>query len=304
MLKRTLWSIDQQNYPRENIQVIVVSQTPQILQESLTEYINVGIEIYIRPENETISALRNYGVNYALGLLLAFLDADIELSPNWISQMLQELEQRNRIIVSAMQIPNINASPLEKVRTQLSNAELDSNVNFLPGRNLLMLKSSFDQIGGFPEHLITCEDYYFTDQASKLGKLYYTSSATYIHLGEDKRYKDMFKKEIWRGQSNLQSIKGRKIPLREIPSFVLPIWIVSCLVLALFFSLFVVKGNIAIGLFLFGALPILAYSMRLFSLAKGKLDFGAILKFYLYYFPARALGTMVGLVKSIGTNHK
>ncbi|MFT2090409.1 glycosyltransferase [Paraglaciecola sp. 2405UD69-4] len=300
MLSQTLESINRQNFNLQNVEVIVVSQTPELTQQELVKNPLFQLSIYTRPVNETISALRNYGVSEATGKYVAFLDADIWLSENWIEQMINELALNpNRIISSAMQICNDDAPALEKIRTNLSNADVNCEVAFLPGRNLFLTKADFNKIGGFPEHLVTCEDYYFTDQAAKLGKLFYTSKATYIHLGEDKVYKDMFHKEIWRGQSNLQSIAGRSIPLREWPSFIAPpavllVFTASLILLLLGFFSFALLS------FLVAVLPIFIYSLRLFLIADKKLSLIHILKFYFCYFPARAIGTVLGLFKSIG----
>lgn len=303
MLKETLRSISEQAYPLDKIEVIVVSQTPEIESTPLLDNNKLNLKTILLPESKTISALRNHGVTQAAGQHLAFLDADIFISPNWITCMLSHLHNgEERAIVSAMQICNPSAPPLEHIRTCLSNAELDTNVAFLPGRNLFLARHSFDKIGGFPEHLITCEDYFFTDKAAQLGNLYYTSDATYIHLGEDKVFSEMFKKETWRGQSNLQSIQGRRIPLREIPSFILPLGICLSLLAALV-SLLFQAYPLALLFFLLGAGPLLAYSIRLHRLSKEVVNFSSIFKFYAVYFPARAIGTLAGLFKSIGANH-
>lgn len=303
MLIQTIESINAQDWELEQLEVLVVSQTAEIEQELLCSDPRLSVKVFIRPQYDTISALRNFGFNQSSGQYLAFLDADIWLSPNWVAQMHQQLDvSSNRIIISAMQICEQNAPTLEKIRTTLSNAEIDTKVAFLPGRNLFMHRASFSKIGGFPEHLVTCEDYYFTDQAAKLGDLYYTSSATYVHLGEDKVYKAMFDKEIWRGQSNLKSIAGRKIPLREWPSFFIPPGIMLTLLLAL---MFLIGGmfSAGLGLVLLSILPVLVYSLRLYGLANRKIDFLPIFKFYAVYFPARAIGTFAGLFNSIGVKN-
>lgn len=302
MLTQTIESISKQTCDLHDIEVIVISQTPEIQRQTLLENPTFNLKVWIRPESDTISALRNYGVAQAEGEYIAFLDADIWLSNNWAQQMVAELSvDPERIISSAMQLCGDNAPPLEQIRTSLSNAEIDTDVAFLPGRNLFLRKTAFDEIGGFPEHLITCEDYFFTDKAAKLGRLFYTSAATYIHLGEDKAYKSMFDKEIWRGQSNLQSISGRKIPFREWPSFITPPAIVLMFSLSLILLFF---GHLSFALmaFLVAVLPVFVYSFRLYVLANRKINFIYIVKFYFCYFPARAIGTVLGLFKSIGVN--
>lgn len=298
MLIQTIESVNQQDFDLSSVEIIVVSQTPSIVDMQLAQ-LNVALNIHVRPAAETISALRNFGVEQSKGQYLAFLDADIYLSTNWIESMLAELRKdNNRIITSAIQICDESAPPLEKIRTHLSNAEVDVDVNFLPGRNLFMTKGEFHNIGGFPEHLVTCEDYFFTDKAANLGSLFYTSAANYIHLGEDKQLVAMFKKEIWRGQSNLQSLQGRRIPLREWPSIIVPPAIFFCLLFACL--LFIGGLNSLAGLFIiFAALPITAYTFRLWRIAKSDVSFSSILLFYLYYFPARAYGTFIGVFKTI-----
>ncbi len=300
MLRQTVKSICSQEFDLEQIEVIVVSQNEVLAPEDLKlASTQANLRIFLRPEQETISALRNYGVEHSQGEYIAFLDADIDLSRNWLSAMLEELQSEPaRVLVSAIQDEGDTPCPLERIRTCLSNAETDTPVTFLPGRNLLLSRATFDQSGGFPEHLITCEDYYFTHAVSQLGVLYYSSKASYVHLGEDKSYREMFKKEIWRGQSNLQSLRGRKIPLRELPSFLVPIWILVFAIVCLV-ALLSAEPSLAIASALLLALPISLYALRLYRASSNSISFFEITKFYVVYFPARIAGTFAGLVKAI-----
>ena len=174
-LLQTIESIFQQQCDHQQIEVIIVTQNSELT--SLTSFENQPLQLTIdyQASHLTISALRNAGAKKAQGEFFAFLDADVALSTNWLTEMLQLLSSNDkRLLVSAMQINGENPPPLEQIRTVLSNAEIDCNVNFLPGRNLLLAKTTFNKVGGFPEHLVTCEDYYFTDKVHELGELFYS----------------------------------------------------------------------------------------------------------------------------------
>lgn len=299
LLQATLDSIARQNYPLDKVEVLVVTQNTQLMENTLPPAEALNCRVLYRPEQDTISSLRNHGAANARGEFLAFLDADIGLSTNWILAMRAELENNSgRVLTSAVQYCRPTAPVLEQIRTALSNANVNCYVRFLPGRNLFMRRDTFEASGGFPEHLATCEDYYFTDKVSKLGQLYYSSQAHYEHLGEDKVLSEMYKKEIWRGQSNLKSIKGRPIPLSEWPSFLVPIWILL-FAMATLISLLLGETIYTLASLMFTLAPVAAYSLRLYRVAGGTLGLIPIVQFYSVYFPARIVGTLTGLFTTI-----
>lgn len=283
-------------------EIILVSQNDVVSEQVKLAAGSVPLTVLRGMPDKTISDSRNQGASHSTSDYFAFIDADIGLSSNWLDTLLNILKTRpNTKLVSAMQVAGDNAPPLEEIRTALSNAEVDVAVSFLPGRNLLLHRDTFFAVGQFPTHLITCEDYYFTDKVNELGDLFYSSAATYIHIGEDKDYGALYAKEVWRGQSNLASVKGRHIPLREIPSFVVPFAIPSCLLLALLCLVSPIPV-LAIVFLALGLLPFLAYSLRLWKLVRPKASLLDVVKFYGIYFPARVVGTLGGLFKTFGTN--
>jgi len=308
MLIATLESIAALEQTGFAVDVIIVTKNtapltiPDDLQAQLT------LNILQSPDTVTISAQRNQGVASSQATYLAFIDADIELASNWLQILFSDLHKDNRVLVSAHQQAPSNAFILEHIRTSLSNVELDTNVTFLPGRNLFLRRSHCDMVGGFPEHLATCEDYYFSQSLSQIGPCFYTSSTAYIHLGEDKILHEMYRKEIWRGQSNIASLKGRKVPLREVPSFVIPLYLVVtfslavlCLISAVLTSLTLplILGCCALVGFL---IPFWAYCVRLIRLVPQCVSWWDVVKFYSVYFPARAIGTIRGSFYSITTD--
>ena len=305
MLIETIKSIANLDSAKDTYEVILVSQNKSV-SDAVSQFSqSLNLTVVHNDEQNTISHSRNMGAKVAQGEYFAFLDADIALASNWLDVMTNIIESRsNTLLVSAMQINSTNAPALEKIRTALSNAEVDTTVNFLPGRNLFLKRETFNAAGQFPEHLLTCEDYYFTDKVNDLGELFYTSKTTYVHIGEDKAFIPMYKKEIWRGQSNLASLKGRHIPLRELPSFVVPFAVsggILCAITALMLSQ-LLWGSIFLVVAL---LPFLVYTVRLKKLTKKTVPFSYCALFYALYFPARAIGTLLGVRGAVSTSsHK
>jgi len=302
MLIQTVTSILNQGDEQANYEVIVVSQNKSSIELSKLAEQHDNVNISFQDDSLTISALRNLGASQSTGEYLAFLDADIELSKNWLTVMLAEMaENKQRKIIAAIQVESNHGSNIEKIRTVMNNAYADSNVDALAGANLFIHQSDFNDVGGFPEELATCEDIYFTSEIAKSGDLYCTSKAQHVHLGEDKNWKQLFNKEIWRGQSNLKSLLGRSIPLREWPSILVPLWVFFFSIATCFSMLF---GHLTAFFVLLSAIaiPVAMYSLRLNGMAKGKVNFSTILKFYLIYFAARAIGTLGGLFKSFSNS--
>ncbi|AFP31142.1 glycosyltransferase [Marinobacter sp. BSs20148] len=251
------------------------------------------LHVVYAPEASSISDQRNRGVALGQAPLIAFLDADIQLAVDWLQTCAEQLAQKpSRLLVSAMQKPSANAGRVEQLRTALSNVSLDETVQFLPGRNLLVKRSAHNAVGGFPGHLKTCEDYYYTEKLSRLGELYYTSRTEYIHLGEDKTLRQTFTKEIWRSEYNLRSLSGRTVPLREWPSILLPFWMLLAFIVLLtgFYS----RMALAAGIFML-LTPSILYSARLYLKPSNNLPFHFLLLFYLVYFLARTAGTVMGI---------
>lgn len=298
LLAKALQSIADQDYDLSRIEVIIVTQNKE-LSESVLEFgLQISLSVLYKPDSITISDLRNAGVKLSKGDYIAFIDADVSISTNWVASMLEELEESDagRTIVSAIQTNSENATSVERIRTALNNINSDKNVEALHGSNLLLRRDVFNLAGGFPSRLKTCEDVYFTAEAGKYGPLYLSSKATHIHLGEDKDFRVLFKKEIWRGQSNIQSLKGRRVSLREIPSIIIPICIFIFLILSLILYIYdlYILSFASIILFLF---PALIYSIRLSKHSNDEsIKFIDLIRFYLVYFFARSIGTYMGLL--------
>jgi glycosyltransferase involved in cell wall biosynthesis len=300
MLIETLDSIVALNTDDLSVSVVLVSKNESFSDQLLAYKERLSIQFVPIAKDITISDQRNIGVSHTNSDYLAFIDADVALSPNWLIAMLNVLAQPNIVLASAVQKPSESPSELENVRVLLSNLTVDCSMEFLPGRNLLLSRETFNKTGGFPSHLVTCEDYVFTQNVGQYGQLYYSSAASYVHLGEDKEYLAMAKKEIWRGQSNLASIKGRHVPLSEYPSFIAPP-LFSAGILGFFVFSALQLPTMAILSFLGSVSILTVYTVRLYKKRLKYSSLFAIVAFYALYFPARTVGTILGAVKTLET---
>ena len=247
----------------------------------------------------SISALRNKAARTSSGTLLAFLDADISLSRNWVMAMSAVLmADEARVLASAMQVAGNEPTTIERIQVALNRMRMDTNVNFLSGHNLLVRRETFEMAGGFPEHLRTCEDSVFTDRVGNLGALFRSSEASYVHLGEDRNLSELFCKEKWRSHSNFATLIGRDVRAVELISFVAPMVVVFALALSVVVFL---TGPVMFSfvLLVLALAPVLAYSFRLQLAAKGHLNILSILTYYTTYFVARGIGMTQGVSSAV-----
>jgi len=293
LLSKTLPSILQQDFDLGQIEIILVTQEPRLGLEEIASKMDLKI-IYCSPQ-ETIAALRNKGAEIARGEYLAFVDADISLSSNWIETVLKELTAKsNRVLVSAKAACSGSPTPVEKIWLRINNEKIEKVVDSLGAANLFLSKENFKKVGGFPENLRTCEDIFFTNKLSQIGEVYITPRASHEHLGEDKTYSELFMKEIWRSQSNLHSISGRKISFKEMPSIIFPCWETFWCIGFMLAILLQKPFLIVLSLLAFFG-PILLYSLRIYLRNPRELSLFDALRFYLVYFLARMIGSVKGL---------
>jgi glycosyltransferase involved in cell wall biosynthesis len=198
-----------------------------------------------------VSASRNIGAAHASGDVLAFVDADCELPPDWMVKISAELESDSVVAAGApMRAPYESGTWLEKAWYELAHKLPDrartSNVRWLPTFNLAVKSECFSQTGGFDERLKTCEDVELGYQLAKHGTMKLLNESHVRHLGESKTVKDFFAREAWRSAGSLSLLarnKNWQNP-RELLGAILPYavligWIAGFISIAIGVSAFV-----------------------------------------------------------------
>jgi glycosyltransferase involved in cell wall biosynthesis len=121
-----------------------------------------------------ISAGRNYGVKLSANPWIAFTDAGCVPEKNWMEELARPIEKQPRIKVVAGFYRGLPTNSLQEAMIPFSLVMPDQlNVEtFLPAsRSMLINKSTFLELGGFPEDLEISEDYFFARKLrNQLGK--------------------------------------------------------------------------------------------------------------------------------------
>jgi glycosyltransferase involved in cell wall biosynthesis len=115
---------------------------------------------------------RNAGAAVATGELLLFLDADVDLDPDFIKQAVAEFLERGLTIAGA-HIEPVEREAGNLFACEVANFYLDATQYVsphAPGFCLLVRKATHDAIGGFDEAVLLAEDHDYAQRAAELGK--------------------------------------------------------------------------------------------------------------------------------------
>ena len=170
-----LKSILQQSYSSDKIEIIVVDnnstdKTKEIARKYTGKVYNLG------PERST---QRNFGAKQAKGEYYLYLDADMTLSPNVISECVDKFENSNLVALYIPEIVTGNTfwSKVRRFERSFYNATVIDAVR------IFRLKG-FITVGGFSENMIAAEDWDLTKRLRKLGGFDIIKSLLYHNESE------------------------------------------------------------------------------------------------------------------------
>jgi hypothetical protein len=224
----------------------------------------------------------------AHGDYLAFVDADMELTPDWLQNGLRVFTDQ-QVVVSGC-FPDIpkDATWVQRSwsihrRGRLSESKL-TPVGWLGSANLIVRRDAFLAIGGFNEHLKTTEDVDLCYRLGQYGTILHNPAMEAVHWGEDPDLKTFWRKEVWRGIGNLRGVLSHGLRWDEVPSLGYPLYVLCCAlltVLGIFVDLWYRHILLVpLSLTLLG-LPALLLALNTARLAKQPMS---VLKLFLLYF--------------------
>jgi len=260
-IDKVLKSVANLNYPKERMEVIVVDNGSTDSTIAITESNKAKV---VRCRKQSISAARNLGVKHSVGDIIAFLDADCLVPEDWLTGILKHFSRDDVGGVGpAIAPPCGNLTWVEKVFFYIARYKYKKTkcVATLSSFNINIRRNIFDQIGGFNENLTTGEDSDLGYRVNQVGKLVYESQTAVVHLRNPRTAKELFLKELWRGQGNIKSFLSHRLDKSEIPGVIVPIFYLTLILILPFvfiISFFDLALEVLIGTsFLLLALPFL-----------------------------------------------
>jgi glycosyltransferase involved in cell wall biosynthesis len=221
-LPQCLGAIQRQATSEGKLEIIVVDNgsTDKSIQYA-QEY---GATVYSAP-GKTVAAVRNIGAAHSRGLFLAFVDADCVIGDQWLENGLKHFNDPQVSAAGAPTTITENATWVGRYWFLNNQGKRGKKKTaWLPSANMIVRSSAFDEIGGFNEALITCED---SDIGYRLSYKYIIISdplIVSIHLREPKTVRQFYEKEKWRGQGNFQGLLAHGIVWDDVPSLLFPLY--------------------------------------------------------------------------------
>lgn len=150
LLIRCLDAIENQDFDKEDYEVIVVSDGPDLVTRRAIQERAIGYSIRIKhlnlPEKKGPAAARNYGWLQAEGILVAFTDDDCLPDSDWLKTIWAAYDGREDVAFSGKVIVPISKEPTDY---ELNTSNLE-RAEFITA-NCACTKKALIKTGGFDE---------------------------------------------------------------------------------------------------------------------------------------------------------
>jgi glycosyl transferase family 2 len=190
----------------------------------------MGFACQVMPEVK-VGALRNRGAAIARGAYLAFVDADVELMPHWLSNGVAAFDDTRVVASGCFPKAPPNATWVQRAweiqQRGRQSSQSASPSPWLPSMNLLVRREAFLRIGGFNEQLTTAEDVDLCYRLGKVGTILSNPAMEAVHWGEAPDLQTFWRKEVWRGMGNLKGVLSHGLRWDELPSLGYPMYMLG-----------------------------------------------------------------------------
>jgi glycosyltransferase involved in cell wall biosynthesis len=234
-IRRCLDSVGRMKFARELYEVIVVDNgsTDRTKEVASSFKESFSLQVLDRP-NGYIAAVRNAGAAVARGRYLAFLDADCEIRPDWLSVAGEVLSEENVGVCGAFYLIPQGSSWIARYWYQIREIKPAGEVSYLPAGDMFVSRQVFDKIHGFDESIQTNEDFEFCQRirAARL-RIRCEPKLGVIHWGTPQSLSVFFKKNRWHGMHVFRVFLRNLPALHNFRAVSLALYTLVCLLGAL-----------------------------------------------------------------------
>jgi len=298
MIAGCLTALKKIDFPSEAYEIIVVDNGSEDATADIAK--SFGVRVFIISD-VSISALRNYGAAQSNGEYLAFVDADVMVTSEWLKNALAAFEDERVACTGSTSVIPKDTTWVERtwfLQTQGQPARAERT--WLASMNLIVRRKVFNEVGGFNEKLLTCEDVDLGYRISENYIILEDKSIAAVHLGEAKSLYQLFRKEMWRGKSNYSGVLEHGLKIDEVPSLIIPLFYLGIILLVP--TAIIIREPIYIG---YGFLASVIFPILQATIICGKLKrfnaFTSLLAVWWVYGFARAFSIFLEIQSSLSS---
>jgi GT2 family glycosyltransferase len=172
----------------------------------------------------SVAQIRNRAASAAQGQIIAFIDADHVVAPDWLKPSLEVFSDPQVAAAGAPYLPPDDPTWVQCAYDRFRRRpKVRCDAEWLGSGNLLMRRSAFMAVGGFDESLETCEDVDLCQRLRRAGwRLVSEPGMRSIHFGDPPTLRSVFMSELWRGRDNIRVTLRGPATVRSLASLLIP----------------------------------------------------------------------------------
>ncbi|WP_338727584.1 glycosyltransferase family A protein [Haladaptatus sp. DJG-WS-42] len=130
------------------------------------------IQLHVEADVQSSYAARNRGIRHATGELLAFVDADVTVEPDWLEAVIAQMSRDVSYLACAVELYSPGSETFAGKYNRLTDLRVDyfvSRLAFAPTCCLVVRTSLVDELGAFDDRLTSSGDLEFGNRVAAAG---------------------------------------------------------------------------------------------------------------------------------------